>query len=282
MVCGFGESASYETLVRSWRGAQIDKSPRFTDWARAAADRAAARLRAGRRHPSAQCLRGARQAADDQRTRALAGGGDGGAARPGHLPARPRRGLAPPEAARRSKPRLLAVLREVAAWREREAQRRDIPRNRVILRDEALLEIAAQRAGTSSRLWRGCAACRKASPRAGWARICSSRGRSAALGHAGGASPQRCRPPPATPPRHRPDRRAAQSAAQDEMRGSQQVAQKLVAIEPDLERDRRRRRCRRAGAARLAARDLRRRRACAQARPPRPHHEGQAHRHHAA
>src|SRR5262249_18411990 len=38
--------------------------------------------------------------------------------------------------------RLLALVRELAAWRERAAQERDLPRNR-ILRDEAILEIAA-------------------------------------------------------------------------------------------------------------------------------------------
>ena len=34
MVCGFGESSSYETLVRELVGAKLDKASRFTDWAR--------------------------------------------------------------------------------------------------------------------------------------------------------------------------------------------------------------------------------------------------------
>ena len=38
----------------------------------------------------------------------------------------------------------LAVLIELAAWRERAAQAQDVPRNR-ILRDEALYDIASQR-----------------------------------------------------------------------------------------------------------------------------------------
>ena len=45
------------------------------------------------------------------------------------------------------------MLREVAAWREAEAQRRDVPRNRV-LRDEALVEIAHHTPATAKELSR--------------------------------------------------------------------------------------------------------------------------------
>ena len=34
MVCGFGESVGYDTLVRKMTGAHVDKSSRFTDWSR--------------------------------------------------------------------------------------------------------------------------------------------------------------------------------------------------------------------------------------------------------
>ena len=45
---------------------------------------------------------------------------------------------------RSREPRFLAIVQALAAWREREAQRRDLPRNR-ILRDDLLLELAANR-----------------------------------------------------------------------------------------------------------------------------------------
>ena len=52
---------------------------------------------------------------------------------------------------RSTDPAYLAVVRAVAAWREREAQRLDLPRNRV-LRDDALLDVAAQAPGDAGAL----------------------------------------------------------------------------------------------------------------------------------
>ena len=44
---------------------------------------------------------------------------------------------------RSTSPRFLVILRELAAWREREAREHDLPRQRVV-RDESLMEIAAR------------------------------------------------------------------------------------------------------------------------------------------
>jgi ribonuclease D len=141
MVCGFGESASYETLVRRLAKADIDKSARFTDWSRrplsrrqleyALADVTHLRLVYEILSKELEKTGRARWVEEEEATI--------------KDPATYR--LEPSEAWRRLKPRsgnrrFLAVLAGVAAWREREAQARDVPRNR-ILKDEALLEIAA-------------------------------------------------------------------------------------------------------------------------------------------
>ncbi len=140
MVCGFGDAVSYETLAGQLANARIDKSARFTDWAqRPLSERQIAYALADVTHLRKAYVQLAKRL---QATR-----------RAGWLGEEMATLLDPatyrmdPELAwqrfkpRSSKPRLIAVLKEVASWREREAQRRDIPRNRV-LRDETIMDIA--------------------------------------------------------------------------------------------------------------------------------------------
>ena len=141
MACGFGDSVGYEKLAARLANVQIDKTSRFTDWARrpltdyqllyAVAD--VSHLRPIYDHLSAQLENNGRRSWIDEEMEILTN---------------PATYENPPEEAwrrvkvRNGKPRFLAILREVAAWREREAQHRDVPRNRVI-REEAMTEIAA-------------------------------------------------------------------------------------------------------------------------------------------
>jgi ribonuclease D len=152
MVCGFGESVSYETLVAQIAKATIDKSARFTDWAHrpltkrqieyALAD--VIHLRTIYEDLAQRLKRSGRSGWLDEEMATLTD------------PATYE--LDPREAWKRLKtrshnPRFLAVLRELTAWRENEARTRDLPRNRV-LRDEALLEISAHVPKTKAELAR--------------------------------------------------------------------------------------------------------------------------------
>ena len=151
MVCGFGDQVGYEKLVAKLARASIDKTQRFTDWARRPLPRRmydyaisdVTHLRVVYEKIAARLERDGREGWLAEEMGTLTD------------PATYR--LDPSDAwlrvkTRLKKPRQLAVLREVSAWREAEAQRRDVPRNRV-LRDEALNEIAAQEPGTREELW---------------------------------------------------------------------------------------------------------------------------------
>lgn len=141
MVCGFGDSVAYDTLASRLAGAQIDKHSRFTDWSRRPlTDRQVGYALADVIHlrPIYEKLAGM---LDKNGRREWLAEEMAILADPETYE------VIPDEAWRRlkirnPKPRMVAVLREVAAWRETEAQARDVPRNRIV-RDEALLEIAA-------------------------------------------------------------------------------------------------------------------------------------------
>jgi ribonuclease D len=143
MVCGFGEEVAYDTLVSKLAGAHLDKSSRFTDWARRPLSEAQIRyalgdvthLRVIYEKLAARIEQAGRTGWVEEELQAL-------------LDPNLYRQL-PEEAWRRLKlrtrdARFVAIVQSLAAWREREAQRRDLPRAR-ILRDDLLMEVAANR-----------------------------------------------------------------------------------------------------------------------------------------
>jgi ribonuclease D len=150
MVLGYGESISYEQLVQRITGDAIDKSSRFTDWSRRPLSAAqvsyamsdVTHLREVFLSLSADLQRRGRSEWVGEEMEVLTS---------------PDTYRADPEIAwerlktRVRKPRELSVLIEVAAWREREAQSRDVPRGRV-LKDEAIGDIAIHAPTTTERL----------------------------------------------------------------------------------------------------------------------------------
>ncbi|MCH9052590.1 MAG: ribonuclease D [Proteobacteria bacterium] len=152
MVCGFGDSVGYETLIAKLTKARVDKSSRFTDWT----------LRPLRERQIAYALSDVthlREAYGKLKKKLAANGREGWLDEEMAVLTAPGTYAMDPDLAfrriktRGANARFLALLREVAAWREREAQRRDLPRQRV-LRDEALVEIAHHTPSTVAELAR--------------------------------------------------------------------------------------------------------------------------------
>ncbi|CTQ74571.1 ribonuclease D [Roseibium alexandrii] len=152
MVCGFGDSISYDQLVYKVTGARIDKSSRFTDWAR----RPLTAKQLDYALADVTHLRDAFQflkanLAEQNRTHWVQD-------EMTVLTSVATYRTDPDQAWKRLKLRVrkpveLAVMMEVAAWRETEAQNRDVPRSRVI-KDDAIYELAAQQPVTTEALGR--------------------------------------------------------------------------------------------------------------------------------
>ncbi|MEL6953186.1 MAG: ribonuclease D [Pseudomonadota bacterium] len=143
MVCGYGDQVGYETLVRRIVKANLDKSSRFTDWSRRPLSRAqmsyaladVTHLRGIYEALSAQLKETGRVSWVEEELSQLTDSSTY---------------VVDPESAwRRLKIRgnsgkFLAIVKELAAFRERLAQERNVPRARIV-KDDALLEVASMK-----------------------------------------------------------------------------------------------------------------------------------------
>jgi ribonuclease D len=150
MVLGYGDSIAYDQLVQRITGDSLDKSLRFTDWTRRPLSEAqiayaisdVTHLRDVYVKLEADLKKRGRTEWMREEMRVLTSP-DTYRMEPEHAWQRLQ--------TRVRKPKELAVLIEVAAWREREAQTRDVPRGRV-LKDDVIGDIAVQAPTTIERL----------------------------------------------------------------------------------------------------------------------------------
>ncbi|MFD0986936.1 ribonuclease D [Methyloligella solikamskensis] len=142
MVCGFGESVGYGMLVKRLLNRNLDKTSRFTDWSRRPLSEKQLTYAIGDVTHLRDLFPKLKSQLDDS-------GRESWLNEEMAVLTDPETYEQPPENAwkrlkmRTKTPKALAVLMEVAAWREREAQSQDVPRSR-ILKDDALHDIANQ------------------------------------------------------------------------------------------------------------------------------------------
>ncbi len=152
MVCGFGEQAGYETLVRKIARQSLDKTSRFTDWSRRPLSEAQKKyaladvthLRVIYEHLAAEIGKSGRGSWVEEELKTLT---------------TPETYVIRPEDAwlriktRTTSGAFLSIVRELARFRETEARSRNIPRGR-IMKDEAILELASTKPQTPQELGR--------------------------------------------------------------------------------------------------------------------------------
>lgn len=141
MVCGFGESVGYDVLVQKYAKVSIDKSSRYTHWAqRPLSEKQLSYALGDVTHLRIIYEKLMAKIVEEDRLHwlhdelAVLTSPTTYAIDPYTIWQKIR--------VKSPKPRFLAILRELAAWREFTAQRRNVPRGRV-LRDEFMLELAA-------------------------------------------------------------------------------------------------------------------------------------------
>lgn len=152
MVCGFGEQVGYETLVRKICHAGVDKTSRFTDWSRRP-------LSDEQKKYALADVTHLRQIYEFLRDKLEESGRGRWVAEELEILTNPGTYITTPREAwkrvktRTTSPKFLAIVRELAAFREGYAQNRNIPRNRVY-KDDALIELASLKPGNTDELGR--------------------------------------------------------------------------------------------------------------------------------
>ena len=146
MAAGFGEQIAYDALMRQMLKVEIDKSSRFTDWARRPLSAAQLSYALADVVHLAEAYPKLRERLEKKGRMPWVGEEMADLTDPSNYD------MDPENAWKRLKPRrytarYLSVFKAVAAWRERTAQLRDQPRGR-ILKDEAIDEIATQTPST--------------------------------------------------------------------------------------------------------------------------------------
>jgi ribonuclease D len=152
MVCGFGEQVGYETLVRKIAHEGVDKTSRFTDWSRRP-------LSDAQKVYALADVTHLRQVYEFLRDKLEASGRARWVAEELEILTNPDTYITAPKDAwkrvktRTNSPKFLGIVRELAAFREDYAQKRDVPRNRVY-KDDALVELASLKPSNGEELSR--------------------------------------------------------------------------------------------------------------------------------